>query len=290
MEWFPLSLACAFTLATADAMTKRWLAGYSAGELVVVRFLVPGIILLPVLVLWPPTRIQPALLPWLAALLPFEILAMWLYMRAISTSPLASTLPYLAFTPVFAALTGWLMLGETVSARGLAGITLVVAGAWLLNIDSAAPRPARRWHRLLHSIAREPGSRTMLLVSALYGLTSVMGKGALRHIDPLSFGPLYFVLLGVISAVVFSPGGRRPMRALQRHPAASLAVGVAMAAMIVTHFLAVSRVEVAYMITVKRTSLLFGILYGALWFNEPRLGANLAAGALMVAGVALVVV
>jgi hypothetical protein len=41
---------------------------------------------------------------------------------------------------------------------------------------------------------------------------------------------------------------------------------------------------------VKRTSLLFGILYGALLFREANLGRNLVAGTLMVAGVALVAV
>ena len=61
-----------------------------------------------------------------------------------------------------------------------------------------------------------------------------------------------------------------------------------MAVMVVTHFLAIARVEVAYMIAVKRTSLLFGILYGALLFRERRLGQNMFAGALMVAGVALI--
>jgi drug/metabolite transporter (DMT)-like permease len=41
---------------------------------------------------------------------------------------------------------------------------------------------------------------------------------------------------------------------------------------------------------VKRTSLLFGILYGAVLFREERLAWNLVAGALMVAGVALIAV
>jgi hypothetical protein len=36
------------------------------------------------------------------------------------------------------------------------------------------------------------------------------------------------------------------------------------------HLLAIERVEAAYMIAVKRTSLLFGILYGALLFGERR--------------------
>ena len=63
---------------------------------------------------------------------------MWLYMRAIRESPLSLTLPYLAFTPVFNILTGYIFLGEQVSSAGMAGIVLVVCGAWLLNLDAAS--------------------------------------------------------------------------------------------------------------------------------------------------------
>ena len=55
-----------------------------------------------------------------------------------------------------------------------------------------------------------------------------------------------------------------------------------------THFLAIQQVEVAYMIAVKRLSLVFGILYGALLFKEPGLERRLPAGGLMLAGVGLI--
>ena len=54
------------------------------------------------------------------------------------------------------------------------------------------------------------------------------------------------------------------------------------------HFLALQGVEVAYMIAVKRTSLLFGILYGALVFGERQLGTRLLAGGIMLGGVLLI--
>ena len=54
------------------------------------------------------------------------------------------------------------------------------------------------------------------------------------------------------------------------------------------HFYAIAHIEVAYMIAVKRTSLLFGMLYGAWLFGETGLARNLAAGILMVLGVFLV--
>jgi drug/metabolite transporter (DMT)-like permease len=285
MDWLWLTLGSAFFLATADMLTKRYLAHYRPGELVLVRFGVTGALLLPALFLqaWPELPLP--FWGWLAGLLPLEILAMWLYMQAIRDCPLSLTLPYLAFTPVFNVVTGYLFLGETVTGSGFAGISLVVCGAWLLNLDTG-----RGWNLLapFRAITRERGSRLMPVAAALYSLTSVMGKGALQYTTPGFFGPFYFVVLGVAAAGVFSSRDVGSWRALGRHPWAHLGVGAFMAGMVVTHFHAIVHVEVAYMIAAKRTSLLFGMLYGAWLFRETGLSRNLAAGTLMVLGVFLV--
>ena len=63
-----------------------------------------------------------------------------------------------------------------------------------------------------------------------------------------------------------------------------------MAVMVITHFLAIASVEVAYFLSLKRTSLLFGIVYGALLFKEAHLGRHLIGGIVMVAGVALIMI
>ena len=139
------------------------------------------------------------------------------------------------------------------------------------------------------AILRERGSRLMLAVAALYSLTSVMGKGAVQYVPPTAFGPFYWGILGLSSLVVFSVGRPGLVRALWRRPGWHLVVGILMAIMIITHFMALARVEVAYMIAVKRSSLLFGILFGAFLFREQNLGKNMLAGMLMVLGVAVIV-
>jgi drug/metabolite transporter (DMT)-like permease len=288
MDWFPLTLLCAFSLATADALTKKYLSDYSGRELVLVRFALPALLLAPLMLFEPLPPVPPIFWAWIAALVPLELAAMLLYMLAIRDSPLHLTIPYLAFTPVFNILTGWLVLGEEVSLRGAGGIALVVVGAYLLNLRNARRGGLRAWLAPFPAVFRERGSRLMLGTAAIYSLTSVMGKAAMGYATPASFGPFYFVLLGIVTVAAL--GVRRPggVRVLWRRPAAHLAVGLAMAVMVVTHFLAIARVEVAYMIAVKRTSLLFGILYGALLFREQRLGQNMFAGGLMVTGVALI--
>ncbi|HXG29687.1 MAG TPA: DMT family transporter [Nevskiales bacterium] len=285
MSWFWLALASAFLLASGDTAAKRLLQGYEAREMTLVYAVFAALCLLPWLLWLPWPAFTPAFWGWVAALIPLEFLGMLLYLAAIRDSPLALTVPYLAFTPVFMVLTGYLVLGERVSAQGLAGIGLIVIGAYSLN----AEHWRGGWLAPLRAIAHERGSRYMLGAAAVYSLTSVMGKAAMQHVPPVFFGPFYFLLLGLAAPLVLAADRPARLKALWRRPAAHLLIGLLASAMVITHFLALAQVEAAYMIAVKRSSLLFGILYGALLFGEQRLRQHLAAGALMVAGVAVLV-
>jgi len=287
MNWLVLSLCSAFCLATADTVTKRYLSACRPGEMTIIRFGSIGVLLLPLLLVEPWPQLPQVFWGLLAIAVPIEILAMWLYMKAIRAAPLSHTLPYLAFTPVFNILTGYLGLGETVSLVGLAGILLVVSGAWLLNLGQGADRPGNLLSPF-KAIVREEGSRLMLITAALYSVNSVLGKGMLAYAPPLFLGSFYFFLIGVVAWCIFVRKGDGSWQSIRNHPWAALFVGIFMSAMVLTHFYAVIRVEVAYMVAVKRTSLLFGILYGAWLFNEKGLARHLVAGALMVAGVFLI--
>lgn len=289
MEWLPLTLLSAFSLASADAATKAWLQGFSARELTLVRLGTAALLMAPLLADLPPLATLPApFWAWLAALVPLELAAMLLYMRAIRDHPLSLTLPYLAFTPVFVIVVAWLLLGERVTLHGAGGISLVVAGAWLLNGDRARRQDWRSWGNPFGAILREPGPRLMLAVAALYALTSTLGKGAMAYMAPEDFGAFYFAVLGIGVILLLALPRPRSLLKIAQRPLPVLTIGVLMAVMAYSHFLALQQVEVAYMIAVKRTSLLFGILYGALLFKEPGLSRRLPAGALMVAGVALI--
>ena len=289
MHWINLTLLSAFFLATADTLSKRYLSHYRPGELVLVRFGVSGALLLPLLLWQPWPSLTPTFWGWIVVALPLELLAMWLYMQAIRTSPLSLTLPYLAFTPAFITLTGYVVLGETVTWAGFSGILLIVFGAWLLNLHAAQHGSGLNLLAPFRAIVQERGSRLMLMVAAIYSLTSVTSKGALLQVTPAFFGPFYFVILGAASLLLFASRDVSSWRALGRHPWAHLGIGICMGAMVITHFYAIEHIEVAYMIAVKRTSLLFGMLYGAWLFKETGLLKNMLAGVLMVLGVFLIV-
>lgn len=288
MFWLPLTLLCAFSLATADALSKRYLSDYSSLELIVVRFAVTALLLSPGFLVVPVPVFPARFWGWMLLLVPLEIMAMLLYVRAIRDNPLSLTLPYLAFTPVFALLIGFLFLGEKVSAQGFIGILLVVAGTYLLNIEHWYGSRGASLFAPLRAIVKNRGSRIMLTVALIYSVTSVGGKGALQYVSAGFFGVFYFSVLGGVVLTGFLAMRPQRLSLLWRRPLVHFAIGASMAVMVVTHFMAISEIEVAYMIAVKRTSLIFGILYGALLFGEKQVGYRLAAGCLMVLGVGLV--
>ncbi len=288
MHWLPLTLICAFALASSDAAAKRWLVGLSAWDMMLVRLGLAGVLLAPWLIWHPPGEPTPTFWAWMALLAPLELGAMLLYMRAIRDHALSLTLPYMAFTPVFIVLLGYMVLGETVSPRGLVGIALVVAGSWLLNFETVGRLTAGALMAPFRAIVRNPGSRMMLLAAAIYALTAAGSKAAMQSVGSAGFGVLYSAVIGGAALLVTALVRPRAYRVLTAQPGASLLVAATMALMVVTHFAAIAQVEAAYMIAVKRTSMLFGILYGALLFGERHVGRHLTAGSLMIGGVALI--
>jgi drug/metabolite transporter (DMT)-like permease len=256
--------------------------------LTLVRSGLPGVVLLPALYWIDVSALPWRFWAWVLAAMPLEILAMTLYTRAIRQSPLSQTLPYMAFTPVLTILTGWVLLGERVSGQGLAGILLVAAGAWGLNLEHADWHP-RTWLLPFRAMLVQPGARLMLVVASIYAVTAALGKGAVGYMDGAAFGALYFIVLGACAFLYYGLRAPRAVTAALGAGRYAWLVAGLLALMVITHFLALAEAGTAYMIAVKRTSVLFGILLGAWVFREERLSQHLGAALLMVAGVALIV-
>lgn len=288
MDWFFLTLISAFSLATADALTKKYYPDYSGWEIVLVRFVPALVIFLPLALLNFPTELPLNFWAWILILVPMEVTAMYLYMVAIRESPLALTLPYLAFTPAFNILTAYVVLGEVVSWQGAGGIFLIVAGAYLLNFDHITRRGRFDMLAPFTAIIRQKGSRYMLIASAIYSLTGVMSKAAMLYTRPEWFGYFYMVAVGFGTILWVVIRDRNAFQVLTKGVRRYVTISIFMMVMFVTHFLAIAQIEAAYMVSVKRTSLLFGIVYGALLFKERNFKLNFVAGLIMILGVVVI--
>ncbi|MDI6729781.1 MAG: hypothetical protein QMD44_12790, partial [Thermodesulfovibrionales bacterium] len=65
--------------------------------------------------------------------------------------------------------------------------------------------------------------------------------------------------------------------------------GILQSVMIISHMIAMSLTKVAYMISVKRLSLLIGVFYGYLFFKESGIKERMLGTILMLVGFVLIV-
>jgi len=222
------------------------------------------------------------------AALPLEIAAILLYYKALRVSPLSLSLPFLSFTPVFIMLFSWFIMGEKVSAAGAAGIGLIALGGYGLNLSSLREGPLGPFKAML----REQGSLYMIFVAMIYSATSALGKLAITHSSPAFFGATYYLVLAVclLPVIAFRQGGRQFVVQLKDTARPALLPGVFDALQSITHFYAVSMANVAYMIAIKRLSLIMGSGYGFLLFGERNIRERMAGALLMFAGFVIILV
>ncbi len=287
MSWILITLFCAITLAAHDAFCKK--ASDEIGT-VLLSFLRWAAIVPFIAFLFPFIEIPKLSIDFYITLLflvPLEIIAVFLYVTAIKTSPLSITLPFVSFTSPFVIFTGYILLGEKVSFIGFCGILLITAGAYLLNshaIKEGIFAPIR-------AIGREKGSLMMIGAALAFSFTSVLGKRAILLSSLEFFGSFYIVTISIvlIPFVIFlAPPVKESILEIKNNYKLVLLIGFFGAMSYLTHFKAISMVEAVYMISVKRTSFLFAIIIGWIFFGESHFTERFLGGALMLSGVFLI--
>lgn len=273
--WVLSALLSAFFWALSDALAKKSMQEEGTGVLQVLwlRFLIGAPVVFPILFWTGIPRWTAEFLRLHLLWIPLETVAIILYLTAIRISPLSLTLPYLALTPVFLTVTGRMLLQERVNALGFLGILLVVLGAFVLQ--SERPHPIA-W---LRAFFREKGPPLMVLVALIYAFTSIFGKQLIRETSPAYFTVHYMGMMALATA---------PLGLRDRHrgrPGRYLVLaGISTALSALFHMIAISQAIVAYMIALKRTSGVFGVLLGAWMFRERALRRRLTGASLMLVG------
>ncbi len=287
MNWFLLALFCAVFTACCDALSKRamqqmdeWMAGTAV-------LAVSSLVLAPVFFSCDLQPFSSEVGILFAVTLPLEILAYYLFLSAIRMAPLSLTVPLLAFTPALTILSSYAVLDERIGLWGGLGISLVTVGAYIVNgnlMDQHVLAPVR-------AILSNSGSRRMLAAAFIWALTSALGKKGFLLYGAIPYGYLILVgnlvFFGLMSTYKACRGSScaRPDAPLW---GLFIIAGLFMAGAEITHFLSMSLAPAAYMISVKRLSLVLGVILGWLFFGERNITYRLVGASVMVMGVFLI--
>jgi drug/metabolite transporter (DMT)-like permease len=279
--WFTLALATALSVATGDALTKKFFGRFSPREMAVVASLFNLPFVLIILPFIPVPQLDQVFWRTVCILVPLDTFAFYLYMKAIRQSPLSLSVPFLSFTPVFMILTGFLILEEVPNIFGGLGIGCVVIGSYILH----GAEVKHGYLAPLQAIFKEPGSVLMLIVSLMYSLLAVLGKKAIQHSSPLFFGFFYLGAIDLVTLVFFPLFGKIRWVPLLRMSNKGMCVGLLLYVHVLLHVFAISMVQAVYMISVKRMSVLFSVVYGWLLFKESEISNRMLGALLMFLGV-----
>jgi drug/metabolite transporter (DMT)-like permease len=303
MFWFLPALIGAVSQAVYSLSVKVllkkippfFLAGYS--------FLAASLILFPLLLFFGIPPIGPGLFFALAATVTINTVATILFYRALSTTDLSLCVPILAFTPVFLILTSFIMLGEIPTPAGAAGIFLVTAGAFLLAFRSIDRQSACLRTPFLTFLS-DPGVRSMLVVAFLYSISVNYDKEVVTNSSPIFASAItlfllaiVFLLIAVVTMTKCTSGAQDPKGPdpvvpgpLFLHSSFFLYVTVGMILVVegISINVAYTMAIVPYVITVKRLSLFFSVLFGGFLLHEQQIRGRMLGALIMILGAVMI--
>jgi drug/metabolite transporter (DMT)-like permease len=285
MLWLILSLLTALAVAIQDTWVKKYFAHLSPYDMMVY----PALYSLPFFLIGLCLSPRPSLdtIYWwcLVVSLPLNAVSFLLYMQAIRISPLSLTVPYLAFTPVFMIITGAIILGEIPNRFGVIGILITCIGGYVLNIDIGS----FNFRDPFIAIIREKGSWLMLIVAFIFSFAAVVGKKGILHSSPLFFTISFFVAFNLTVIIGLLLVRKIDLKTYAVNPGKGLVAGTLLFLHAISHGFAISLTKAAYMISIKRFSILFGVIFGAIFFKERNIRVRLAGATLMLSGAAMII-
>lgn len=284
-NWLVLSLLTALAVSSQEAFAKKFFSHLSPYEMSAYQL---GYSLPLFAIVLPWVQVPPLDMTFLWAFLvsiPLNGVAFLLHMLAIKLSALSLTIPYLAFTPVFMIFTGFIFLEELPNVYGVVGIFCVCTGSYILNLNPG------KWSLLgpFKVFFKETGSWVMMIVAFLYGFAAVIGKVGIVHSSPVFFSVSFFAAFNTLIILFLWSIRKIRLKTLMQEPLKGTLVGCFLFTHILLHGYAVSMVAAAYMISVKRLSVLFGIIYGWILFKESNIMIRFAGALFMLTGAVLII-
>nr|MBF0222551.1 DMT family transporter [Desulfobulbaceae bacterium] len=284
MHWFLLSILTAITVASRDVLVKKISKDHKAMEIAAIELFwsLPFFCIALLFIEIPELNST----FWLnfGLSLPLNWLSYFFYITALTIAPLSLTVPLLSFTPVFVIITGALILNEKINTYGLIGIVLIVISSYFLNFNEAK----KGYWKPLAAIFSEKGSRLMFAVAFIFSIAGVIGKKAMINSSPLFFGFSFFFIcnLSMLCGILLFTDVR--FSTICRYKKLGQWLGSLFFLHIIFHCLAIMGTQAAYMISLKRTSILFTVILGWFLFKEEHFKFRGPAALMMFAGALLI--
>ena len=223
-----------------------------------------------------------------AAALPFllisgaaEVLYFLSLSRAYEEGDLSIVYPIARSSPMFVAILAFALLGERLSAWGVAGILLIVAGVYVLHLRGAG--------NLLGPLGSLRGRPTLFALAAALGTTvySLMDKLGVTAVDPVRYAFWLEIFVSLMFApVIIQTRGLGGLAAEWRGGWLRISVsGFIMRVGYLLVLYTMTLAPVSYILAMRQVSVVLGALLGVALLKESYGRERLIGSAIIFAGV-----
>jgi uncharacterized membrane protein len=214
-----------------------------------------------------------------------NILAVTSYLKAVKESDVSLVVPLVALSPIFMLITSPLILGEIPDKYGAIGIFLIVLGTYMLNLKKKMgffyPFLAL-WH--------DSGARYMLLTAFIWSISANFDKMGIINSSPVFWAFSIELAISVLIFLIMISKINYHKNEIKNNFCALSILGIFHGAMIFFQMFAVSMTLVAYVIAIKRVSVLIVVISGYLFFKESGIKKRLLGSILMILGFIIITI
>ncbi len=285
MMWFLFALGGALGSAIYYFLIKKFLGRIDKYMLASGAFLSASLLLLLVTGVRGVPPLGDDLAPAVLASGVVNVAAAVLYYRAFELTDLSLALPMISFTPVFLIGTSTIVLQETPGIYGVVGIFLVVAGTYILHMTAHH----RGFGAPFRAMLRDKGVLYMLVVAFLFSISGNYDKLVVINSDPVFGQALKWLFVGSAFLGISLVRGDDWSIVGRNHIPRFLAAGSVLAIGNILINVAFTLQIVPYVISLKRTSILFTVILGGTLLREERTIQRALGAAIMVAGAVLII-
>lgn len=201
-------------------------------------------------------------------------------------SDISIVAPLMAFIPLATILPAIFILNQVPTILSFFGIVLVTSGAYVINIQEKE----KGIFEPIKSLYYDKGARYAFYGVISSGFIPTFSKLGITYTSELMWLFLIAVCTSLILlAILYVKKNEIDFRDSKSSIHILILVGLFNTLLGLAQLYAYNYIDVAYVQAIKRINILFTILIGSLYFNEPRLKQRLLSGIIMVAGVILII-
>ena len=283
MIWFIFAFLAAIFDATYFAFTKKLVKNVKESNLATGVFLAAFLVLFIVSLVKGFPKLGPNFILAVVGMSITNIVMINLYYTALKIGDISLAVPMMSFTPIFLIATSFFFLGELSTLFGIIGIFFIVFGSYFLNFSFSG-----KYLDPFKSIFKNKTTLYMLIVAFLASIAVNFEKMTVLNSDIFFGSSIVYLIIGSYFLLVslFRKGGGSFFGGKSKQ---IFLLGFIVSLIAVCMNIAFTMQIVPYVVSIKRVSLIFAVLYGRYMFKEKDTLKRFWATLAMLLGVVLIV-